>query len=243
MTVSITNEYDFPRETAISGSKTELTVKTPRTQRKSRFPDYNLLMFIAKGMDQMMRFELQEIDEIYRSIEVYIEPSSVDEIINTAQRDGTNFSRNREEAHAKYDLAIQKFGMIADYLSPEDIIQGYHEGSILLRLNLVGSIWEAYNPIYLPLIIQAIREKHKGADRLLAALPENMSITDLQPVLIEALNSGVKRLEEMALNITRHFKFVEMRSSLEAFLDKHPEKSDEIQGLLEELSSSEPPTD
>jgi len=188
-----------------------------------------------------MRLELQEIDEIYRSIENYIEPSSIDQLIRAAQQDGINFSAKREEAHSKYNHAIQKFQALDSSLSHADVIQGYQEGSLLLRLSLLDNMNQNYDSVYVPLIIQAIEEKHKGADRLLSTLAEHINSNDLIPLLIVALNSGVQRLEEMSLDITSYFKFAEMRPALEKFLDANPEKARVIKGILDDLPGSELP--
>lgn len=158
-----------------------------------------------------MNKNLIEIDELHKQIEKYFvhtEPKTKTELEIIDQE----FLENNSEILKIYNKAIDMLREVTPTLTPEEVIEGYKEGSILLHMGLSGFMVNPghFHEKYLPIMIEAIQEdKSPVIYKFLVYLSQNLSKDEILPLVLKGLESHNPRMRDSALGIVRREKLFE----------------------------------
>ena len=144
---------------------------------------------------------LQNINEIYQAIQQYIAPSAAEWIalqkLDPAQQKAFLVATN--EARHRYGEAVVTAQHLLPMLTPEELIEGYTEGTALLQRNISGYMVMHFQRAYIPLMTKEVQHQaaHTGAT-FLRALVNHMG-QEASPLIIECLVGNTDELREVAL--------------------------------------------
>lgn len=154
-----------------------------------------------------MILELAEIDDMYKQIESILYPSF--EYLASLSEEGiVEYKNQKEMADRVYKIAYEKFWSIASKLSATEIIEAYTEGSELLRGNIAGLIREHFDIVYVPLMIQAIKDGDHYGYAFLVTLYNYLG-KQVIPIIMISFSSKEKRIRESALALARELDLTE----------------------------------
>jgi hypothetical protein len=170
-----------------------------------------------------MKPELTKINDMYLQIEDVIHPSSVDSYLENLTKLGEDeFNERLKEAKPIIELAIEQFRKISATLTPREVIEGFTEGSRILRANFVGHMWMHFDYAFTPTIVSTLRENYdyEGAYLLLGTLAKNLPKEDVIPIVLEALDANSRRTIEAAIGIVDDLKILEAIPKLQYLTTK-----------------------
>lgn len=144
---------------------------------------------------------LQNINEIYQAIQQYIAPSPTDlaalQNLDAAQQKAFFVATN--EARHRYGEAVLTVQHLLPTLTPDELIEGYTEGTALLQRNISGYMVTHFQRAYIPLMTKEVQHQaaHTGAT-FLRALVNHMG-QEASPLIIECLVGNTDELREVAM--------------------------------------------
>ena len=179
---------------------------------------------------------LQEINDVYLQVEPYIRPK-LETLSSLTEAEAIEWMKNRKKSVLLYKTAIGKFVTIADSLSPNELISAYQEGSSILRANITGYVCRYFDRVYVPMMLQAIREDHEAGFMFLRALHRNQA-AGIQSVALNALASAFPRTREAALGIVYDDNILEaIPKVVEMTQDSDPEIAAFAKKCLQRLTA------
>lgn len=152
---------------------------------------------------------LEEVNELYLQIQGrYMDISPENKYSQTPEAQG-EFANHLNEYSRIYNLALEKFRIIAPNLSPAEIIEGYQQGCRLLQCNLSGDMCQNFDTVYIPTMVQAIKNNETHTSHMfLQALADQLG-KEISPIVIETLNSESALMRETALSVAEQIKLLE----------------------------------
>jgi hypothetical protein len=160
---------------------------------------------------------LEEIDNLYRQVQDYFDPSP-GYFDTLTEAESAAYQAAQPEASLIYNLAISKVNTVVPQLSPEEIIAGYQNGSRLLRRNLSGYICRDFVPIYIPLMREAIQTGDLPSVRhFLPALAQHLG-QDAAPMVLETLSHPQVLLRETAVYVAGDLGLIQAVPQIQALL-------------------------
>jgi len=155
-----------------------------------------------------MNPKLKEVNDLYLQIQDYIDPT-VEYLAGLTEEQRLELESNADEHLRLYEIAIEKYREVAPALSPDEIIEGYKQGCRLLQRTLSGHMCYAFDKVYIPIMIQAVRnDEAHTAYLFVQSLADHLG-KEIAPLVIEALDSESALTRERALAVVRQLELVE----------------------------------
>lgn len=152
--------------------------------------------------------KLKEINDLYLQVQNHIDPTA-ENLASLTDEERLEYESRADEYSRLYKIAMEKYKEVAPTLSPDEIIEGYRQGCRLLQRNLSGHMSYYFDKVYIPLMIEAIRnDESHTAYLFLQSLADHVG-KEFAPVVIEALNSESALTRETALAVVRQLELVE----------------------------------
>lgn len=146
---------------------------------------------------------LIKIDKLHKKVEKYFEPP-----LSASKSELENYHQESIKDHEKIQKIYNKAGNmlreVVPTLSPEEVIEGYKEGSILLHRALSGFMCDTryFHEKYIPIMIEAIQEDKSPTIYLfLLCLARKLPKEEIVPLVIRGLDSQDPRTRDTALRI------------------------------------------
>ena len=183
--------------------------------------------------------KLQEIDDLYKSIERFKAPTLRKVTLKT-EEGRMEYQEKREWISSIFNQAVTMLMEEVTNLSVEDIIDGFYNGSEMLQGGMSGVMghFEDFNRVYIPIMIEAVKKDGpKPLYGFLLRLSENLPRDEVEELVIIGLGSDSFTMIDTALNLVRKMNFVGAKPKLRE-LFQYPDqrisnKAGEIFALLE----------
>jgi hypothetical protein len=195
---------------------------------------------MANKMKKLRNKQLDEIDDIYIKVEKYVPIGFLVDTLKS-NKGQEEYQKNGKLYLEKYNEAFDRFKALAPSLKPEEAIDGYINGSILLHRNLSGYMIadQFFDDAYLPIMIQAIKDDN--TEPLYGFLLTLSGILD-EAIIIELVSIGLEsqyyRMKITACGIAEQKKFVQFIPKIRKLLNDEPiPVVDAAKGALELLES------
>lgn len=150
-----------------------------------------------------MRKDLQSISDQYQEIQEYIIRSyeQFSKLLERPIEEQDEYDRKLKVAIEIYHNIRKQFDEISNTLSPSEVIEGYEEGSEILRRNLTGYMYAYFDEAYIPVMIKAINDDiSEGTRFFILKLSTHLDRDQFLPVVLKALDSKYWHTRENALS-------------------------------------------
>jgi hypothetical protein len=144
---------------------------------------------------------LAEINALYLQIEPLFDPSSdlMQSLEHLSDDDLRNIQETKNDVLPIYRTALAMAQSLIPSLTPDEIIEGYQEGSRLLQRNLSGYMGVQWQVEYIPVMIAAIEQDHDHTAWIFLHILADKVGRDLALLYIKALDSQSSEVREAAL--------------------------------------------
>jgi hypothetical protein len=191
-------------------------------------------------LGEIMNQVLKEINELYLSIQDYIDPppSYLSQLADKQAR--LDFFQKADENLPLYNSAVEKLNLELVNLSAIDIIEAYQHGCRLLQRNLSGYMYNHFDPAYIPLMLASIQNDDFHTAHIFLRTLDIYAENEFVPAVLKSLNSKWDSTRQAALKVVDHRKLIEAIPKIrEMMQDSHPEIADLAANVLKSWETNQ----
>lgn len=148
-----------------------------------------------------MNAVLTNFDIIFSQIQMFVDPQEEDseQIMRFKDHNLVEQRRIREEALHSYHRTLGTLRNVLKQMSSNEIVEGYLEGSRLLRKCVAGYMAENFSNDFVPTMIDAVKASDKHTGWLFLQTLANHLGKDISPLVLS--NLAAPGIRETALSV------------------------------------------